>query len=105
MVDSSGQLIPNPPLKQIQSALSIHVLAFSSNGDLLVVESEGEFVMDTWEQVHEMAKNICRGPKPDENNGEDLNMGVDQQASLGEILRDTIDDKMRKEQAWKESTA
>ena len=61
--------------------------------------------MDTWEQVHEMATNICRGPKPDKNDGEDSNMGIDQQASLEEILRDTIHDKMLKEQAWKESTA
>jgi exosome complex component RRP46 len=56
---SSSSIIPNPTLLQSQSANSVHVLAFSSHGDLLVAESEGSFTMTEWETVHEAGKAIC----------------------------------------------
>ena len=38
---------------------SMHVLTFSSHGDLLVAESEGVFDVDTWEAVFDAAKMVC----------------------------------------------
>jgi len=58
---SSKAVIHNPSLVQSQSADSVHVLAFSSHGELLVVESEGTFTMDEWDQIFEAGKVICCG--------------------------------------------
>lgn len=58
--DGPGKKITqSPTIREIQQAASIHVLAFSSHGDLLVVESEGEFTLDEWDQVFEKAQRVC----------------------------------------------
>lgn len=79
----------------------MHVLAFSSYGGLLVVESEGEFNIDIWEEIYEMAKNICRGSGDHHDDNEDIDMDNEQQTPLESILRDTIRRKTIKEQEWK----
>jgi exosome complex component RRP46 len=56
---SSSIVIRNPTLLQSESAKSVHVLAFSSHGDLLVAESEGSFTIDDWELVFEAGKAMC----------------------------------------------
>lgn len=63
---SSRTVIRNPTLLQSQSSTSVHVLAFSSHGDLLVVESEGTFTLDDWEAVYEAGKAICCDDSEDE---------------------------------------
>ena len=40
------KMILDPTSEQLKVAASIHVFAFSSHGDLLVVESEGEYGID-----------------------------------------------------------
>lgn len=104
-INSSGELLQHPSAKQIRSATSVHVLAFSSHGNLLVVESQGEFSINVWEKVYEMAKIICRGTDADDKDNEDMNMDLEQQTSLEKILRITIHEKTVKEQKWKENTA
>lgn len=110
-VDSSSQLVQDPSIQQLREAESVHVLAFSSHGDLLVVESEGEFDIDIWEAVVHKAKQICRGDKNDDDNDnendedEDENMNIDseERRTLEDTLRDTIREKVAREQRWKES--
>jgi exosome complex component RRP46 len=63
---SSRTVIRNPTLLQSQSSNSVHVLAFSSHGDLLVAESEGAFTMDDWEAVYEAGKAMCCDNSEDE---------------------------------------
>ena len=55
-----GELIIDLTAISVKKAASLHVLAFSSLGDLLVAESEGSFDMNTWDQVDRMAQNHCR---------------------------------------------
>jgi len=110
-VDSSSQLVQDPSIQQLREAESVHVLAFSSHGDLLVVESEGEFDIDIWEAVVHKATQICRGDKNDDDNDnendedEDENMNIDseERRTLEDTLRDTIREKVAREQRWKES--
>jgi exosome complex component RRP46 len=56
---STAIILENPDISQTQSAESVHVLAFTSQGDLLVAESEGNFDLKTWDEVHEVGKAIC----------------------------------------------
>ena len=101
-VDSNGALVMQPSVKQIKLASSIHVLAFSSHGDLLVVESEGEFTIDEWDEVLQKARLICHGEERGESGSEDVSMKVDDVSSeLGTVLKDAIERKVAKEQRWK----
>ena len=90
-------------MQQIKVASSIHVLAFSSRGNLLVVESEGDFTIDTWEEVHQRAKLICHGEGGDESESEDVSMDSDGVSKLENVLIEAIETKIAEEQKWKES--
>ncbi len=102
-VNSNGTLVIDPLMQQIKVASSIHVLAFSSRGSLLVVESEGDFTIDTWEEVHQRAKLICHGEEGDESESEDVSMDSDGVSKLENVLKEAIEAKIAKEQKWKES--
>lgn len=102
-VNLNGTLVVDPSVQQIKLASSIHVLAFSSHGDLLVVESEGNFTIDTWEQVHQKAMLICHGGKGEEIESDDVSMNADDLPKLESVLKDTVERKVAKEQRWKES--
>lgn len=101
-VDAFGKLIIDPSVKEIHLASSIHVVAYSSQGDLLVIESEGSFTIEVLEQVVETASQVCRGPNSDGGKILDLHMdeGV---TSLEDSMRMLLQSKTAKEQKWKEN--
>ena len=106
-VDSNGTLVVKPSVKQLELASSIHVLAFSSYGDLLVIESEGDFTMNTWDVVHHKARLICQQETGDgsESESEDVSMRLDDISKLGNVLRNAVERKVAEEQRWKKSMA
>ena len=93
----------DPSAKQIGAASSIHVLAFASNGELLVVESEGVFSVDVWEDVVNQASKICQGAEVDGGNSDDAIMDTGRPKSLEDAMRNVVHEKVAKEQKWKES--
>lgn len=101
-VISDEGLIQDPSAEQVQAATSLHVLSFSSRGDLLVVESEGRFSIELWDKVFRKAYQICRGSDGD-NSNEDVDMDAAQEGSLEDILRTTMHDKTIKDQKWKDN--
>jgi len=56
---ATRKVIKNPTIYQIQAASSAHVLGFTSQGSLLVAESEGDFSLEDWDEVYEAAKLSC----------------------------------------------
>ena len=90
-------------MQQTKRASSIHLLAFSSRGDLLVVESEGDFTIDKWEEVHQRAKLICHGAEGDESESEDVSMNSDDISKLENVLKDAVERQIAKEQRWKQT--
>lgn len=56
-----SKVVQNPTADELQSASSVHVLGFTSNGNLLVVESEGLFSIAEWDEVYDTSKHICCG--------------------------------------------
>ncbi|KAI1981576.1 exosome non-catalytic core subunit rrp46 [Ophidiomyces ophidiicola] len=56
-----GSVRPDPTPAATQAAASLHVLAFSSQGHLLLSESHGACDWPTWERVHDCAQAVCRG--------------------------------------------
>lgn len=106
-VDADGALLSDPLPAQMKDAPSIHVFAFSSLGELLVVESEGEFTFDTWERAHDRALQLCRGDRTDgdEDKSEkgDVDMDVDttNDSSKEDLLRIVIQEQALKDRKWK----
>ena len=98
-VAPSGDLIRDPSPKEILSSKSMHVLAFSSKGHLLLNESDGSFDMDTWEDVYDLAKTTCLSGVE----GQDVDMGTEgaRPEPLEQVIRDAVEDKLREDHAWK----
>ncbi|KHJ32069.1 putative exosome complex subunit rrp46 [Erysiphe necator] len=49
----------NPTIAQANMVESLHVMAFTSNGELLLAESEGVFSMTDWNQIYELGRETC----------------------------------------------
>lgn len=101
-VTKSGDIISDPSPVDAKAALSLHVLAFSSKGHLLLNESQGRFDFDTWELVRERAYSSCRGAIVAEADG-DIAMGENGQAD--DLIRETVEDHLHREYAWKIDSA
>ncbi|KAL8767965.1 MAG: hypothetical protein Q9209_005636 [Squamulea sp. 1 TL-2023] len=102
-VSRSGELVTGPSVKALKEATSLHVLAFSSHGELLVAKSEGTFDMDIWDQVYSRAENLCRGSKTgDMAQTDDVDMEPSESDSLEDSLRGIIGKKAVKDLRWKE---
>lgn len=101
-VDDVGKFTVDPSVKEVHLAPSIHVVAYSSQGDLLVIESEGSFSTQILEQVIEIGSQVCRGPNTEGSKNIDVHMeeGV---MSLEDTMRMLLQTKMVKEQRWKEN--
>ena len=92
----------DPTAEELNVASSIHVFAFSSHGDLLVVESEGEFDIEIWEEAYQKARLACRGEEENDNESEDVSMDSDNDTKLEDVLRNAIRQKVAREQKWKQ---
>ncbi|MCJ1470663.1 exosome non-catalytic core subunit rrp46 [Pseudocyphellaria aurata] len=103
VVDPHGRLVPDPSAQQVHSASSVHVFAFSSRGDLLLVESEGSFDLAVWEQVVEQARQICLGGEAADRDRDIASMDAPGPLSLQNVMRNTMQERMVKEQRWKNS--
>ena len=100
-VDRAGEIIPEPSVQAANSAESLHALAFSSKGHLLLNESQGAFDFDTWEQVYQRAGTLCRGTQVGGSDG-DVAMGGDGDGQpLEGFIRETVEDKIHHDYAWK----
>ncbi|KAK0119214.1 exosome non-catalytic core subunit rrp46 [Cadophora gregata] len=98
---ASRSIVVNPTLVESQAANSVHVMAFTSHGDLLVAESEGDFTLKDWEAAHDAAKAICyddpniSGVMADEGMGE-------KNESLKMFVKSTLEDKIENDLHWKD---
>lgn len=98
-VSKSGDIVSEPSVQTASTAASLHALAFSSKGHLLLNESQGAFDFDTWEWVHQRALAMCRGRQPSE--GEDVAMEGSDGQPLEGFIRETVEDKVHRDYAWK----
>ncbi|KAI9834913.1 MAG: exosome non-catalytic core subunit rrp46 [Thelocarpon superellum] len=99
-----GSYILDPSSKQCEEASSAHVLAFTSQGALLLAESEGDFDLDQWEEVFDRAKSACCGPS-NAKGDEDALMEDESPDPMPrqQMLRDVMRAKVARDQSWKES--
>lgn len=101
-IDAFGKLTTDPSVKEVQLASSIHVVAYSSQGALLVIESEGSSSTDILEQVIETASQVCRGQSF--KGSKNVDARVEEGAmSLEDSMKMLVQTKIAKEQKWKEN--
>lgn len=98
-----GTIIENPTAKDLRTASSIHVLTFSSKGDVLVNESEGTFDFSVWEDVFKHSEQVCRGAQRIAGDGEDLAMS--EQGGLEAFMRDVVSETIDRDQNWADGLA
>lgn len=100
-ITKSGGIIRNPSAIAAMTATSLHVLAFSSKGHLLLNESQGRFDLDTWESVREQAASVCQSTAISGADGDiDMSEGIDA-TRLGSFIRETVEDRLHRDYAWK----
>ena len=101
-IDYQGNLLPDLSARHMPQATSVHTLGFSATGDMIVAESEGKFLIDTWEKVFEMAKSLSRS---DENSSNvaaaDTSVSFAQASHVGGITKIAIQQEISKQQRWK----
>ena len=97
----NGKIVHHPSIHEIQKATSIHVLAFTSAGELLVDESEGDFSIDDWAMIFERAQFICCGAEGDASVDDMLDVGDESKIGLEGFLRSTLKEKVTSDLKWR----
>jgi exosome complex component RRP46 len=92
----------DPTPRDIETARSVHVLAFTSHDELLLAESEGDFTVKEWDDVYETAKAICCRSAPAK---EGVAMVLDDEDAGGpdmrQFLRSAAGAKVAADLHWK----
>lgn len=104
-LDSKGNsrnIVQNPSLAQFQSATSVHVLGFTSRGELLVAESEGSFTMEDWDEVFETGKALCCGGEDAIDDEAMGGVALDEKGDMSMFVKSVLEHKIEKDLHWKD---
>ncbi|KAH6671256.1 hypothetical protein B0J14DRAFT_91397 [Halenospora varia] len=99
---NSRNIVQNPSLAQFQSATSIHVLGFTSRGELLVAESEGSFTMEDWDEVFETGKALCCGGEDAIDDEAMGGVALDEKGDMSMFVKSVLEHKIEKDLHWKD---
>lgn len=99
-VTKSGIIIPDPSPPDAKAMASLHALAFSSKGHLLLDESQGRFEFDIWEAVRQKALGICHNAALSADGDVSMGEGADS-AQLHGFVRETVEDQVHRDYVWK----
>ncbi|KAL8994830.1 MAG: hypothetical protein Q9169_005306 [Polycauliona sp. 2 TL-2023] len=102
-VGRSGELVLDASAEAVKQAISLHVLAFSSLGELLVAESEGTFDMNIWDQIYTMAEKHCRSSDSGKmaQTDDDVDMEPSKSDNLEDSLKKIVEEKAARDHRWK----
>lgn len=94
------RIIQNPTISEIQSANSVHVLGFTSQGELLIAESEGSFDLEDWDEIYEVAKKLCsvESQEPDLPDADE----TVNQTGMQTFLKSALQEKVAADLHWKD---
>ena len=98
---SDGRCTPNPSRSELEEATSMHAMAFSLHGDLLVDESEGTFDMDVWDRVYDCGKGVCCSSTAISDGSQAVSPTTANGHHLEAFLRMTLQEKTALDQTWK----
>jgi len=79
----------------------VHVLAFTSHGELIVAESEGSFSTEEWDQVHDVGKRLCYSTFEEVDDSME-DEGLDERAGgMSLFVKSIIKEKVDRDLHWK----
>lgn len=102
-VTSDNRLLRDPSRTEIAEATSLHAIAISSTGRLLLGIDEGDFDMDIYDSVYELAEASCLPGVVGKDGDSDMT-GADQEP-LETFVRHVVEDKIREDLSWKIAAA
>jgi exosome complex component RRP46 len=93
----------DPGVKDIKEVTSLHVLGFSSVGDMVLVESEGGFTFEEWETVEELARRACLAGVGKSGDMEMQDGEIEEAGqSVLDVLRGAVEVKVTVEERWRD---
>ncbi|KAH6651094.1 hypothetical protein F5144DRAFT_589402 [Chaetomium tenue] len=100
--DGAKKMVVDPSPREVETASSVHVLAFTSHNGLLLAESEGDFTVGEWDDVYETAKEICcRSTPAKEGTAMVLDDEEPSATDMRQFLRSTMESKVAADLHWK----
>jgi exosome complex component RRP46 len=100
--DGTNKVVVNPPPRDLETARSVHVLAFTSHDELLLAESEGDFTVKEWDDVYDTAKRICCQSGAAKTGIEmELDDEGDNGIDMRRFLRSAVETKVEADLHWK----
>ncbi|KAK3672465.1 exosome non-catalytic core subunit rrp46 [Recurvomyces mirabilis] len=100
-VTDSGVYEEEPDEKQLVGCKSVHAMAYSHRGELLLNESAGRFPWSEWEGVAERAEKTCFAAMASATGDEEMAGGVVEKSPW---LRHELEERARVAVAWRETT-
>ena len=102
LLDGSANIVTLPNLKKLGQASSLHVVCFSSKGEILLVESEGAFTISDLDRLLKVAREACLGTKEESQMDVDGKDGNDGEAtSVLDGLREVVQGKIISDNRWR----
>ncbi|KAI0515240.1 hypothetical protein F5B22DRAFT_193901 [Xylaria bambusicola] len=98
--DSHRRIVSNPTARQVEQSQSFHVLAFTSQNELILAESEGVFTMKEWNDVYRAAHEQCCTTTAIDDTDARMHEGPIG-ADLKRFVRSTIEQKTASDLYWK----
>lgn len=94
------EIIVDPSPVEVSKAKSTHVLGFTVDEKLLLVESEGSFTVDEWDKVLQTGQRLCCRPQ---ESALDTAMGGDvlESQSIQSFIRSVLENKAAHDLQWK----
>ncbi|KAI0194544.1 hypothetical protein F4808DRAFT_336824 [Astrocystis sublimbata] len=99
--DGRQHLVTNPTARQIEQSRSFHVLAFTSQNELILAESEGCFSIAEWDDVYSAAHRQCCTSVPTDDTDTLMDEGLPAGADLKRFVRSTVEQKTDSDLYWK----
>ncbi|KAF7563516.1 hypothetical protein G7046_g635 [Stylonectria norvegica] len=92
--------IVDPSAVEADQAASVHVLAFTSQDELLLAESEGSFSADEWSNILKVGQRVCC---QHQEAGADTAMAGDniQSPGIKDFIRSVMESKVAADLYWK----
>ncbi|KAI0430249.1 hypothetical protein F5Y09DRAFT_237757 [Xylaria sp. FL1042] len=99
--DGHRRIVTNPTARQIEQSQSFHVLAFTSQNELILAESEGTFTMKEWDDVYSAAHAQCCTTTTVDDTDTLMDEGLRAGTDLKRFIRSTVEQKIASDLYWK----
>ncbi|OTA81564.1 hypothetical protein M434DRAFT_85435 [Hypoxylon sp. CO27-5] len=97
----SKRIVLNPSPREIEISESFHVFSFTSNDELILVESEGSFTMKEWDDAFTAAQRQCCQPATTNDGDTLMDDGGLAGVNLKQFTRAIVEEKIASDLHWK----